>query len=134
MYLIFNLQNYPTSRLHNFNDIIRSIMHFIQMLIKWHCLYFVVFLHGGGGTVGAGCSHACQLSLNLIQPLFSFDQDMRVKNLSYKLSLLIVLNSHQRPCNSCSRLTRRRELRKLSYKLSLVNSHQLSSTLMKLLV
>ena len=45
------------------------------------------------------------------------------RKLSYKLSLI---NSRQLSCNSCSRLTRTRELRKLSYKLSLGNSHQLS--------
>ena len=43
-----------------------------------------------------------------------------MRKLSYKLSLV---NSRQFSCNSCSRLTRTRELRKLSYKLSLVNSH-----------
>jgi hypothetical protein len=31
---------------------------------------------------------------------------------------LLLLNSHQLSCNSCSRLTRARELRRLSYKLS----------------
>jgi hypothetical protein len=39
---------------------------------------------------------------------------------------LSLLNSHQLSCNSCSRLTRAWELRKLSCKLSLLNSHQLS--------
>ena len=39
---------------------------------------------------------------------------------------LLLVNSHQLSCNSCSRLTRTWELRKFSYKLSLVNSHQLS--------
>jgi hypothetical protein len=79
----------------------------------------------------------------LMQLLFSFDRGMRVEKtlmqtscfsdstlmqtlasqISCKLSLL---NSHQLSCNSCSRLTRTRELRKLSCKLSLLNSHQLS--------
>ena len=36
----------------------------------------------------------CQLSSTLMQLLFSFDQDMRVEKLSYKLSLVIVVNSH----------------------------------------
>ena len=54
---------------------------------------------------------------------------MRVeKTLTYKLSLV---NSHQLSCNSCFRLTRTWELRKLSYKISLLM--QLSSTLMQLL-
>ena len=44
---------------------------------------------------------ACQLSLTLMQLLFSFCKDMRV-NKKYKLSLV---NSHQPLCNSCSRLT-----------------------------
>ena len=39
---------------------------------------------------------------------------------------LSLVNCHQLSCNSCSRLNRTRELRKLSYKLSLVNCHQLS--------
>ncbi len=43
------------------------------------------------------------------------------------------VRSLQLSCNSCSCLTRARELRKLSCKLSLVNSHQLLSTLMQLL-
>ena len=36
--------------------------------------------------------------------------------------MFLAENSHQLSCNSCSRLTRIQELRKLSYKLSLVNS------------
>ena len=39
---------------------------------------------------------------------------------------LSLVNSHQLWCNSCSRLTRTWELRKLSYNRSLLNSHQLS--------
>ena len=59
--------------------------------------------------------------LNSHQLLFSFDQDMSHESwensqTNSRLSTLI---------NSCSRLTRTWELRKLSYKLSLVNSHQL---------
>ena len=73
---------------------------------------------------------ACQLSSTLMHLLFLFDWDKRVEKilmqtLACQLSLV---NSHQLlSCNSCSCLTRTRELRKLSCKLSLVNSHQLLS-------
>ncbi len=79
---------------------------------------------------------ASQRSLTLMQLLFSFDRDTRAeKKLTCKLSFanshqlsckLSLVNSDQLSCNSCSRLTRTRELRKLSCKLLLVNSHQLS--------
>ena len=99
---------------------------------------------------------ASQLSSTLMQLLFSFDQDMRVeKTLIETLASQLSCNSHatlvlvwpgheswenshansrfstlmQLSCNSCSRLTRTWELRKLSLKLSLLNSHQLSCTL-----
>ena len=62
---------------------------------------------------------ACATVRPQFPPSFSFG----TRKLSYKLSLI---NSRQLSCNSCSRLTRTRELRKLSYKLSLGNSHQLS--------
>ena len=57
---------------------------------------------------------ACQSSF--MQLLFSFDQDMRVDE------TLMQTLACQLSCNSCSRLTRTRELMKLSCKLSLVNS------------
>ena len=63
---------------------------------------------------------ACQLSSTLMQLLFSFDWDTRVEK------TLMQTLACQLSCNSCSRLTGTRELRKLSCKLSLVNSHQLS--------
>jgi hypothetical protein len=53
----------------------------------------------------------------LMQLLFSFDQGMKVEK-----TLMQTLAS-QLSCNSCSRLTRTWELRKLSSKLSLLNSH-----------
>ena len=53
----------------------------------------------------------------LMQLLFLFDQNMRVKK------TLIQTLACQHSCNSCSCLTRTWELRKLSYKLSLVNTH-----------
>ena len=53
----------------------------------------------------------------LMQLLFSFDQDMRVDE------TLMQTHAYQLSCNSCSRLTRTRELMKLSCKLSLANSH-----------
>ena len=61
---------------------------------------------------------ASQLSSTHMQLLFSFDhEDMRVEK-----TLMQTLAS-QLSCNSCSRLTRAWELRKLSCKLSLLNSH-----------
>ena len=63
---------------------------------------------------------ACWHSSTLMQLLFSFDQDVRVEK------ILIQTIACQPSCNSCSRLTRTWELRKLSHKLSLVNSYQLS--------
>ena len=63
---------------------------------------------------------ACQLSSILMQLLFSFDQDMKVEK------TLVQTLACQLSCNSCSRLTRTCELRKVSYKFSLINSHQLS--------
>ena len=68
---------------------------------------------------------ACQLLSTLMQLLFSFDHDTRVeKTLMQTLACpLSFINSQ---CNSCSRLTKATELRKLPCKLSLVNSHQLS--------
>ena len=60
---------------------------------------------------------ACQLSSTLMQLLSSFDQDIRVEK------TLIQTLACQLSCNFCRRLTRTSELRKLSYKLSLVNSH-----------
>ena len=78
-------------------------------------------------TTGHGSwenSHTnCRLSA-LIQLLFSFDQDSRVEKtliraLTCQLSSIV-------SCNSCSRLTKTWELRKLSYKLSRVSFHQLS--------
>ena len=56
-----------------------------------------------------------------MQLLFSFDQDMRVDK------TLIQILACQLSCNSCSCMSRTRELRKLSYKLSLLSCHQLSS-------
>jgi hypothetical protein len=66
---------------------------------------------------------ASQLSSTLMQLLFSFDRDMRVEKthmqtLASKLSSTLVVS-----CNSCSRLTGAWKLRKLSCKLSLLNSH-----------
>jgi hypothetical protein len=96
---------------------------------------------------------ASQLSSTLMQLLFSFDRGMRVEKtlmqtLASQLSTIMqllfsfgfvfdqgkrklswklsLLNYHQLSCNSCSRLTGAWELRKLSCKLSLLNSHQLS--------
>jgi hypothetical protein len=59
----------------------------------------------------------------LMQLLFSFDRSMRVEK-----TFMQTLAS-QLSCNSCSRLIAIEawESRKLSYKLSLINSHQLSS-------
>ena len=60
--------------------------------------------------------------------LVNFCFSFNKKKVLKKLSYkLSLVNSHQLSWNSCSRLTRTSELRKLSYKLSLVNSHQLSS-------
>ena len=62
-------------------------------------------------------SHTNSRLLTLMQLLFSFDQHMRIeKTLIQTLACWL-------SCNFCSRLTRTRELRKLSYNLSLVNSH-----------
>jgi hypothetical protein len=94
-------------------------------------------------------SHANSRSSTLMQLLFSFDWGIRVEKtlmqtLASQLSCnfcsrltgawelrklsckLSPVNSHQLSCNSCSRLTGVWELRKLSCKLSLLNSHQLS--------
>ena len=63
------------------------------------------------------CSLLYKLSLvNFHQLLFLFNQDMRVEK------TLIQTLACQLSCNSCSHLTRTWELRKLSYKLLLVNS------------
>ena len=72
---------------------------------------------------------ASQLSSTLMQLLFSFDRGTRVEK-----TLMQTLAS-QLSCNSCSRLTGARELRKLSCKLSLLDSYQLSceKTLMQTL-
>ena len=51
------------------------------------------------------------------QLLFSFDQDMRVEK------TLIQTLASRLSCNSCSRLKRTLELKKVLYKLSLLNSH-----------
>ena len=58
----------------------------------------------------------CQLSSTLMQILFPFDRDMRFEKTLIKT---LACQLHQLPCNFCSCLTRTRELRKLSYKLSL---------------
>ena len=65
---------------------------------------------------------------NVRPPLFNFfSRSFDQDTRVEKLSYkLSLVNSHQLLCNSCSRLTRTWELRKLLYKLSLVNSHQLS--------
>ena len=57
--------------------------------------------------------------INFLQPLFLFDQDMRVEK---ALSQTLIC---QLSCNSCCLLTRAWELRELSYKLLLVNSRVL---------
>ena len=64
---------------------------------------------------------ACQLSSTLMQLLFSFDHWTRELT-----KTLVQTHACQLSCNSCFRLTGTRKLRKLSCKLSLVNSHQLS--------
>jgi hypothetical protein len=66
-----------------------------------------------------------QRSSNVVQLLFSFDRGTRIEK------TLVQYLAWQLSCNSCSRLTEAQELRKLSWKLSLGNSHQLSSTLMQ---
>jgi hypothetical protein len=64
---------------------------------------------------------SCKLSLlNSHQLLFSFDRDMRVEK------TLMQTLACQHSCNSCSRLTGTCKLRKLSCRLSLADSHQLS--------
>jgi hypothetical protein len=62
-------------------------------------------------------SHANSRFSTLVQLLFSFDRGTRVEK-----TLMQTLAS-QLSCNSCSRLTGAWELRKLSRKLSLLNSH-----------
>ena len=62
-------------------------------------------------------SHVNSRLSTLTQLFFSFDQDTRVDE------TLMQALACQLSCNSCSRLTRTRELMKLSCKLSLVNSH-----------
>ena len=62
-------------------------------------------------------SHVNSCLSTLMQLLFSFDRDMRVEK------TLIQTLAYQLSCNSCSRLTGTWELRKLSYKLLLINSH-----------
>ena len=62
-------------------------------------------------------SHANSCLSTLMQLLFLFDQDTRVDE------TLMQTLACQLSCNSCSRLTRTRELMKLPCKLSLVNSH-----------
>jgi hypothetical protein len=64
-----------------------------------------------------------RFSTTLMQLLFSSDQRMRVEK-----TLVQTLDSQQLSCNSCSRLTGAWELRKLSCKLSLLNSHSLEAT------
>jgi hypothetical protein len=69
---------------------------------------------------------SCKLSLlnsHLMQLLLSCDRGIRVEK-----TLMQTLAS-QLSCDSCSRLTGAWELRKLSCKLSLLNSHQLSPIL-----
>ena len=61
--------------------------------------------------------HANSCLSTLMQLLFSFDRDMRVEK------TLIQTLASQLSCNSCSRLTGTCELRKLSCKLLLINSH-----------
>ena len=61
---------------------------------------------------------ACQLSSTLMQRLFPFNQDTRVKK-----TLIQTLHACQLSSKSCYRLTRTWELIKLLYKLLLVNSH-----------
>jgi hypothetical protein len=54
-------------------------------------------------------------SHSLMQLLFSFDWGMRVeKTLKANFRFSTLINSHQLSCNSCSRLTEARELRKFS--------------------
>jgi hypothetical protein len=60
---------------------------------------------------------ASQLSSTLMQLLFSFDRGRRVEKTPMQTL------ASQLSCNSCSRLTGAGELRKLSCKLSLLNSH-----------
>ena len=62
-------------------------------------------------------SHTNSCLSTLMQLLFSFDRDMRVEK------TLVQTLAYQLSCNSCSRLTGTCELRKLSYKLLLINSH-----------
>ena len=62
-------------------------------------------------------SHTISCFSTLMQLLFSFDRDMRVEK------TLVQTLAYQLSCNSCSRLTGTCELRKLSYKLLLINSH-----------
>jgi hypothetical protein len=64
-------------------------------------------------------SHANSRFSTLMQPLFSFDQGMRVE----KTLMQTLASASQLSCNSCSRLARAWELRKLWCKLSLLNSH-----------
>jgi hypothetical protein len=66
-------------------------------------------------------SHANSRFSTLMQLLFSFDQGM----MRVEKTLMQTLAS-QLSCNSCSHLTGPWELRELSCKLSLLNSHQLS--------
>ena len=60
-----------------------------------------------------------QVSSTLMQFLFSFDRGMRVEK---TLMQTLASHSHRLSCNSCSRLTGAQGLRKLSCKLSLLNS------------
>ncbi len=85
----------------------------------------LLFLFSRGTTVEKTFMQtlACQLSSTLMQLLFSFDRVTRVEKTRMQT---LLRNSHQLSCNSCSRLTGSRELRKLSTvscKLSLLNSH-----------
>jgi hypothetical protein len=62
-------------------------------------------------------SHSNSRFSTLMQLLFSFDRGTRIEK-----TLMQTLTS-QLSCNSCSRLPEAWELRKLSFKLSLLNSH-----------
>ena len=72
-------------------------------------------------TVGGLAACCCCTSVSLLVP--AADQS---EPAVFGHSLAVMLERPVEENNSCSCLTRTRKLRKLPYKLSLVNSHQLS--------
>jgi hypothetical protein len=100
--------------------------------MNWFKFWLSVFQSKSGTLMQLSFNRGTRVEKTLMQTLTSQLSCNSCSRLTgaqelRKLSCkLSLLNSHQLSCNSCSRLTGARELKKLSYKLSLLNSHQLS--------